>query len=441
MKLIFLILFPFLCFGQGLIINEISNGTTGTQEYYELVVIGSSSNPLGNVDLGGWIIDDNNGDFEGFTTTGIATGHIRIKPGFYSSVRPGSILVIYNSAELFFTSDPSDSNGDCVYFIPITDPSLENNNSIPSTTNSNYTPATYGALQSWTRIGLRNDGDAVQVRKPGGTFFHGFSYGDVLTPFPNFPSELGGTSSFNIITGTGAGRNHIFNCGNFTTQSNFTRGSAPSNESPGQANNDFNRYFINSVRNGTYNYSNLSDPINCGTSSALVDCSTFLPINITQFDAIKNENKVNIYWSVENPSDVKQFNLEYSNNGYEFNHIGQFYSDNITTEYNFDDDLRDGESYYRLMIEEIDGNITYSNVISVSYKIEDDLIIYPNPTKDILNINKNVSEIEIYDELGMIINQYSVVNNQILVNDLPKGLYLIKLLVDNGVVYRKILIY
>jgi len=86
MKLIFLILFPFLCFGQGLIINEISNGTTGTQEYYELVVIGSSSNPLGNVDLGGWIIDDNNGDFEGFTTTGIATGHIRIKPGFYSSV-------------------------------------------------------------------------------------------------------------------------------------------------------------------------------------------------------------------------------------------------------------------------------------------------------------------------------------------------------------------
>jgi len=93
------------------------------------------------------------------------------------------------------------------------------------------------------------------------------------------------------------------------------------------------------------------------------------------------------------------------------------------------------------MIEEIDGNITYSNVISVSYKIEDDLIIYPNPTKDILNINKNVSGIEIYDELGMIINQYSVVNNQILVNDLPKGLYLIKLLVDNGVVYRKILIY
>jgi len=93
------------------------------------------------------------------------------------------------------------------------------------------------------------------------------------------------------------------------------------------------------------------------------------------------------------------------------------------------------------MIEEIDGNITYSNVISVSYKIEDDLIIYPNPTKDILNINKNVSGIEIYDELGMIINQYSVMNNQILVNDLPKGLYLIKLLVDNGVVYRKILIY
>lgn len=439
MKLLFFILFPLLCFGQGLIINEISNGVTGTQEYYELVVIGSSSNPLGNVDLGGWIVDDNNGDFEGFTTTGVAQGHIRIKPGFYSSVKPGSIFVIYNSSELFFTPDPSDSNGDCVYFIPINDPSLDNNNSIPSTTNSSYTPATYGALQSWTRIGLRNDGDAVQVRKPGGIFFHGFSYGDVLTPFPNFPSEFGGTSSFNIITGAGTGRNYMFNCGNFTTQSNFTRGTAPTNETPGQPNNDFNRYFINSLRNGTYNYSNLSDPINCGTSPTLVDCATFLPINIIKFEGLKVGNKVKVHWVVENPSDVKQFNLEYSNNGYEFYQIGQFYSDNITTEYNFDDDLRNGESYYRLQIIENNNDITYSNIINITNQVNDDLIIYPNPTKNILNINKNVDKVVIYNELGMMID-YVFINNQIILNDISTGIYLVKLVIGENAIFKKVVI-
>lgn len=139
----FIYLFLFLSsfvYSQGMIVNELSNGSAGNQEYYELVVVGSSLNPTGLVDLGGWIIDDNNGDFEGTVTTGIATGHIRIKPGFLSSVKPGSIIVIYNKAELMLTDDPTDSDGDCVYIIPINNVALDNNNTNPSTTNPNYIP-------------------------------------------------------------------------------------------------------------------------------------------------------------------------------------------------------------------------------------------------------------------------------------------------------------
>ncbi|MEM7039935.1 MAG: hypothetical protein AAF570_23380, partial [Bacteroidota bacterium] len=61
----------FLCFssgqmlkGQGAIVYEFSNGTTGSQEYIELVVIGPDGNEnCGPVDLRGFIVDDNNGDF------------------------------------------------------------------------------------------------------------------------------------------------------------------------------------------------------------------------------------------------------------------------------------------------------------------------------------------------------------------------------------------
>jgi len=440
MKLLLFILLPFLCLGQGLIVNEISNGVDSTKEYMEFVVIGSASNPLGNVDLRGWIIDDNNGDFNGnISGVGIAQGHIRISSSCLSSVKPGSIILIYNSSELSFTNDETDSNSDCIYVIPINSTCIDNISNLPISTNPNYFPPTVTTIKTWNRIGLANLGDATQVRKNDGTFFHGFSYGTVDTTYPSFPSEFGGTSSFNVIGGTGAGRNYMFNCGSFTTQSNFTRGSAPSNESPGQANNDFNRYFINSVRNGTYNYSNLSDPINCGTSSALVDCSTFLPINIVKFEVLKVGNKVKVHWVVENPSDVKQFNLEYSNNGYEFYQIGQFYSDNITTEYNFDDDLRDGESYYRLQIIENNGDITYSNIINISNQVTDGLIIYPNPTKNILNINRSVDKVVIYNELGIIID-YEFINNQIILNNISTGVYMVKLVIGENVIYKKLVI-
>jgi len=440
MKLLFFILFPLLCFGQGLIVNEISNGAAGNQEYYELVVIGSTSNPLGNVDLRGWIIDDNNGDYNGnISGVGIAQGHIRISSSCLSSVKPGSIILIYNSAELLFTNDETDSNGDCIYIFPINSSCLEHTTTLPLTTNPNYLPSTYTATKLWDRVSLANGGDAGQTRRPNGTFFHGFSYGTVDTTYPSFPSEFGGTSSFNVIAGTGAGRNYMFNSGNFTTQSNFTRGTVPTNETPGQPNNDFNRYFINSLRNGTYNYSNLSDPINSGTSPTLADCATFLPINIIKFEGLKVGNKVKVHWVVENPSDIKQFNLEYSNNGYEFYQIGQFYSDNITTEYNFDDDLRNGESYYRLQIIENNNDITYSNIINISNQVNDDLIIYPNPTKNILNINKNVDKVVIYNELGMMID-YEFINNQIILNDISTGIYVVKLVIGENVIFKKVVI-
>jgi hypothetical protein len=60
----------------GIIINEFSNGPSGTKEYMEFLTVGC---PGQTVDIRGWIFDDNNGDFSGGPTTGIgiALGHSR----------------------------------------------------------------------------------------------------------------------------------------------------------------------------------------------------------------------------------------------------------------------------------------------------------------------------------------------------------------------------
>lgn len=422
-------------FSQGLIINEVTNGSAGTQEYYELVVIGSSTNPLASVDLGGWIVDDNNGSFEGSTTTGIAQGHIRIKPGSLSSVKPGSIILIYNSSELVFTPDPTDANSDCVYIIPINDVSLDNNSTIPSTTNSNYSPAIYGALQSWTRIGLRNDGDAVQVRKPDGTFYHGFSYGDVLTPFPTFPTELGGLSSFNVITGSGTSRNYFFNCGNPTISSNFTRGTAPTNETPGLPNNDFNRFFINSLRTGTYNYSNLSSSSNCGSSTTLQPCDFILNIEILNFDITVSNSYNRLNWSVDKIESLSYFELERSSNGYDFEVLEKIYP-SFDNSYFYDDYTFESENYYRLKITEIDDAVTYSNLIFTKNNSNDDFIIYPNPNSGKFSIkNKNdINQIKIYNSLGQFM--FEIQNSDTIDLSLEPGWYYLSI---NGI-FQKLII-
>ena len=78
-----------------------SNGDSAGREYIELVAIGPPGfEGCGPVDLLGFILDDNNGDFSGgaVPNAGIAFGHIRFSPsGPWSAVPAGAILLIYYS--------------------------------------------------------------------------------------------------------------------------------------------------------------------------------------------------------------------------------------------------------------------------------------------------------------------------------------------------------
>ena len=74
------ILLPCEVFGQGLVVNEISNGRFNNYEYIELIVAVECPNDTGTgLDIRDWRVDDNNGDFacDPVNDVGIATGHIR----------------------------------------------------------------------------------------------------------------------------------------------------------------------------------------------------------------------------------------------------------------------------------------------------------------------------------------------------------------------------
>ncbi|RZJ31638.1 MAG: T9SS type A sorting domain-containing protein, partial [Chryseobacterium sp.] len=65
--------------------------------------------------------------------------------------------------------------------------------------------------------------------------------------------------------------------------------------------------------------------------------------------------------------------------------------------------------------------------------------LYPNPTSDVLNIEtkQTISKIEIFDLSGKLLKSESGKDKKINVSQLAKGMYLIKLYTENGVVPSK----
>jgi len=267
---------------SGLIVNEVSNGSSGNKEWIEFVVVGS--NPT--VNLSGWILDDNNGDFDSFTTgKGIAAGHLRFADPMptcssgqsLAAVPVGSRIVVYNSDDVegplaAYPNDPCDSDADGVYYLPV---GLNPNNTnvlqqcadrpwaYPTPVNPNYSGCTYtNPANSWSGMLIANTGDVIQTRRPDYLFFHGFAVGNLtVPPAPTFPN---GNPSFNIDSRTGTQMAYQFGCGNFFTNGStqFTRVDFI-NATVGSANSMRNAAFIRGVELGTFNYSDLDDPENC----------------------------------------------------------------------------------------------------------------------------------------------------------------------------------
>jgi gliding motility-associated-like protein len=227
----------------GMIVNEFSNGSSGTKEYMEFLVVGC---PGTTVDLRGWKIDDNNGDFSDGPKSGagIAPGHTRLSMhAQWASIKVGSLIVLYNSMDVnpsVPTSDPTDANNDWVYILSHDDYTyVEVCESTPSSSASNasYTCTDYTS-GTWNTIGLANNGDAAQVRKPDGSYFHGIGYGNIS----------GGPDNL-YFSGAGGSKVYSFSSCNYRNIANFSVQST-SSETPGAANNTQNQQYITHLRTG-----------------------------------------------------------------------------------------------------------------------------------------------------------------------------------------------
>ena len=165
---------------QSLVINEVSQGPAGSEEYVELLVVPdpsqiiSCTEILPCLDLRGWIFDDNNGYFSGgaMSLAGIAPGACRFaNDPFWACIPVGTIIVIYNDSPTNTNGSlPSDDNSlidaNCSLVIPISSTLFDRVTTFPDFTDMTYPLTGWVAGGSWQPIGMRNSGDSFQIYNP-----------------------------------------------------------------------------------------------------------------------------------------------------------------------------------------------------------------------------------------------------------------------------------
>ena len=93
----------------------------------------------------------------------------------------------------------------------------------------------------------------------------------------------------------------------------------------------------------------------------------------------------------------------------------------------------------------IESNFNLNTCLSLSTDnlMNNNITIYPNPVIDIINLNTSLTilKVEIYDVLGKRLNFIKLNNRKIDMSNVNRGIYVLKIKTENGIITKKIILY
>ncbi len=168
-----------------------------------------------------------------------------------------------------------------------------------------------------------------------------------------------------------------------------------------------------------------------------------LPITGLEFNAGKNaDGEILLNWKTYSENNNRGFAIEKSGNGLTFDSIGfinSFSNAGRGASYSFKDASPfNGKNYYRLKQINFDTKASYSAIKVVEINHLNSVRIFPNPVKDILNINSGFSmanaRLKIINVNGQLQGEYILNGNNkvtVSVKNLPAGIYTCELINRN----------
>ncbi|UKN00123.1 T9SS type A sorting domain-containing protein [Paracrocinitomix mangrovi] len=186
----------------------------------------------------------------------------------------------------------------------------------------------------------------------------------------------------------------------------------------------------------------------------LITLGSTLPVELTTFTAKCEGGSAIVNWSTASERDCDYFVIEKSTNAENWSFVAKIQGNGTSsTAHNYayqDNNLENEITYYRLKQIDLNGNKSTSDIVSIeSCEINNQLMLYPNPASNQINLNVKANKdqqitIHILDLNGKTVAVQQGVslfegNNVVDMNieDLDQAMYFLRIEVDGKVEVQK----
>ncbi len=159
-----------------------------------------------------------------------------------------------------------------------------------------------------------------------------------------------------------------------------------------------------------------------------------LPLELLDFQGFAEKNRNRLTWTFADTKDLDVVEIEKSKDGSAFTPLSKTAtttSSKISPTFNEMDETPFDLTYYRLKMKELDGQISFSKIISVKRNDADfsKIKVYPNPVNDVLTIeNAEEQDIEVVNVLGQtVFKEKNIHQSSFNIYYLKNGIYFLKM--------------
>ena len=181
----------------------------------------------------------------------------------------------------------------------------------------------------------------------------------------------------------------------------------------------------------TTDFAGVTRPLGTGPDRGAYEIAGIVvPVELLYFKANASKNGNLLTWATATEINTIHFDIERSTDGKIFETIGKTKAKGHHSTYEFADQSPLwglGGVYYRLKINDLDGKITFSNIVNISTIGKGSVKIYPSVSNGILTV-EGAKSFEIINPFGQVMLSEKAAVNQASINisHLINGLYVVR---------------
>ena len=177
-----------------------------------------------------------------------------------------------------------------------------------------------------------------------------------------------------------------------------------------------------------------------------------LPVTLLSFQGSLIQNSVQMEWSTSTEQNSKNFEVEKSTDGVNFYNIGSVNAaGNSSTrkDYSLRDDKLNSSNYYRIRMNDLDGNSKLSNVVLIKYDVKaQNVWVIKNPFINSIDLRlaKEATQIrlQLVDTKGAVVAEKMIAKPSGLIHwemsgNIGAGSYILRMVVDGNVFVNKLI--